>query len=286
MRHLLGVSLLCLCAACSTEKDLTPAQFTREFAQALSKASPGLKVEIVDDLQLKVVKPDGGEFTSFLDNAYDAYKQDPEAKDAVIERFVASAVETVAGSDRKIDRTRIVPVVKDRPWLDEMRRALAERGAKDIPDHACDDLNADLIIVYAEDTPSSIRYLTSGDVEELGVERDELRTLACANLKRLLPEIERHGAGGVYMLTAGGNYEASLLLIDSVWAPGQLEVRGETVVAIPTRDLLLVTGSEDAEGLRKVRSLARQSFGKGPYPLTPKLFVYRQGKLAEFTEPR
>jgi uncharacterized protein YtpQ (UPF0354 family) len=114
------------------------------------------------------------------------------------------------------------------------------------------------------------------------VERPELRALACENLKRLLPKIERHGTGGVYMVTAGGDYEASLLLLDSIWSGGEMEVKGEVVVAIPTRDLLLVTGSKDSEGIEKVKRMVKEA-SSGAYRLTQKLFVYRSGRFEEFT---
>ena len=57
-------------------------------------------------------------------------------------------------------------------------------------------------------------------------------------------------------MSAGGNYEASLLLIDDIWSSGQVKVNGDIVVAIPTRDVLLVTGSRNRSGLKRVRELA------------------------------
>jgi len=114
------------------------------------------------------------------------------------------------------------------------------------------------------------------------IEPGELRSLACENLKRLLPKIEYHGTNGLYMVTAGGNYEASLLLLDSIWHGGQMEVQGDIVVAIPTRDLLLVTGSKDARGIEKVKQMVKKATSRGAYRLIPQLFVYRNGKFEEY----
>jgi hypothetical protein len=86
------------------------------------------------------------------------------------------------------------------------------------------------------------------------------------------------------MLTAGGNYEASLLLLDSIWSGLEKEVIGEVVVSVPTRDLLVVTGSGDSAGLERIKRLAKDASGRLSYRLTPKLFVYRNGKFEEFTE--
>ena len=37
-----------------------------------------------------------------------------------------------------------------------------------------------------------------------------------------------------------------------------MDVQGDIVVAIPTRDLLLVTGSQNPEGINKMKEMARQ----------------------------
>lgn len=272
------------CSGCSQSDVLTPREFTREYAEALRKASPRLKVSVAKDLELRVISADGSESTSFLDNAYDEYKLDPKAKADVIRRFVAAGLETIGTVRDGVDRARIVPIIKDRPWLEETRQGLMSRGAKEVPEQVYEDFSPDLIIVYAEDSPKNIRYLGPKDLELANVDRSELRALASENLKRLLPKIERHGANGLYMITAGGNYEASLLVLDSIWSDGQMDVSGDVVVAVPTRDLLLVTGSQDSQGIEKVRQMAKEASTGGSYGLTQKLFVYRNGRFNEFKE--
>ncbi|HEY2082276.1 MAG TPA: DUF1444 family protein, partial [Verrucomicrobiae bacterium] len=145
------------------------------------------------------------------------------------------------------------------------------------------ELNPELIVLYAEDSPKNMRYLTPADLERANLNRNELRNLASGNLRKLLPKIECHGANGLYMMTAGGDYEASLLLFDSMWTNFQKDVVGEVVVAIPTRDLLIVTGSDDDQGLDKMRQLVQKSYAEGSYRLTQKLFVFRDGKFIEFS---
>lgn len=286
MNRILRVLLAAIgcCAGCSKSDVMTPGQFTREFAESLRQASPSMKVMILKDLELKVTSADGHESTSFLNNAYDLYRQDPKSKAEVIQKFVASNLETVAGTGEGIDRTRIVPVIKDRPWLEETRQALLSRGAKKLPEQVYEDFSTDLVVLYAEDSPRNIRYLQPKDLESAKIERSELRALACGNLKRLLPKIERHGANGIYLLTAGGDYEASLVLLDSLWKDEQADVQGEVVVAVPTRDLLVMTGSRDPQGIEKVKQIVKETWSGGAYRLTQKLFVYRNGKFQEFKE--
>jgi uncharacterized protein YtpQ (UPF0354 family) len=276
---LTGIGLL---SGCSASDIITPKQFTSEFAAALRQARPGLSVAIVRDLELAVGSAGGRPTTSFLNNAYDVYKQDPKSKADVITRFVAAGLETIEGIRDGVDRTRIVPVIKDRPWLEETRQLAISRGAKEAPEQVYEDFSTDLVVLYAEDSPKNIRYLGPKDLEVSKIDRKELRALASENLRRLLPKIERHGANGFFMLTAGGDYEASLLLLDSIWTDLKSEVQGEIVVAIPTRDLLLVSGSQFPQGLEKMRQLAKDASNQGSYRLTQKLFVYRHGKFEEF----
>jgi uncharacterized protein YtpQ (UPF0354 family) len=286
MKRLLQTFLAALgiCSSCSKSELLSPSAFTSEFATALRNSSPELNVEIVRDMELKVTTAAGHESTSFLDNAYETYKLDPKAKDEVIKRFVAAGLETITGlqTSESIDKTRIVPVVKDRPWIEEARNAMIARGAKKLPENVFEDLNSDLVVLYAEDSPKNIRYLEPKDLENAHIERKDLRTLACQNLKRLLPKIERHGANGLYMISAGGDYEASLLLLDSIWTDMKKEVTGDVVVAIPTRDLLVVTGSENREGIGKMKQIVQKAASEGSYRLTTKLFVFRDGHFLEF----
>jgi uncharacterized protein YtpQ (UPF0354 family) len=261
---------------------MTPSEFTQEFAASFRQARPGLKVDIVQDLQLKFASPNGEELTAFLDNAYATYKQNPEEKAGIIQKYIAALLERRSGPASGIDRTCIVPVIKDRPWLEEMRQALINRGAKKVPELVYEEFSPGLVIVYAQDSAKSIHYLTPAQLKQANIERGVLRSLACANLKRLLPKIECHGTNGFYMLTAGGNYESSLLLLDSIWRSGQMNVQGDMVVAIPARDLLWVTGSGSPQGIDKMKQMVKKASSESPYKLTSQLFVYRNGKFEEY----
>ena len=280
IRSLLAVIGL---SGCTKSVELSPAEFTREFADALRHENPELKIEAAKDLELTITTSDGHAITSFLHNAYNLYRQDPATKSEVMKKFIQAGNETLRTLRRQgVDAARIVPVVKDRSWLDEVRQGMSNPDVRELPNWIHDDLNGELVVFYAEDSPQNIRYLEAKDLAGANIAQDNLRQLACENLMRLLPKIERHGSNGVFMITAGGDYEASLLLIESIWADLGKLVDGDVVVAIPTRDLLLVTGSHNAAGIRNVRELADKAFKEGSYRLTTKLFTFRQGKLVEF----
>jgi uncharacterized protein YtpQ (UPF0354 family) len=260
--------------------------FTRAFAEKLQKALPDAKVVVKGDLEVRWTPPGGAEATSFLDNAWREYAADPARLDEVLERAVGAAREIAREAGRVVDPRRVVPVIKDKGWLEENRRALRASGAKDVSRVAevNEDYNGALTIFYAEDREKGIAYLTAEELARAGLKRSELRALAVRNLKGLLPAIDLDGGDGLYMVTAGGDYEASLILVEDLWAGESIapKVKGEVVIAVPARDLLLVTGSKDPAGLRKVRELAAKVLKEGTYTLTDQLFVWRGGQFVPF----
>jgi uncharacterized protein YtpQ (UPF0354 family) len=278
MRPLLGVlfSVVAICVAICAEM-LTPPAFTEEFARALARTRPSANVSGAGDLKLTIKETDGLVRNIQLNNAYNEYKLDPQRFGDLVATFSAIFSQS-ASKEAGLDRTRIIPVIKDRQWLDELHNTLKAKGFAQ--QHLADRFNDELVIVYAQDDPNRMRYLTTQ--EDFGLSREELRSLAIANLKRVLPKIEMGRVGDVALMSAGGNYEASLLLIDDIWSSGQIQVNGDIVVAIPTRDTLLVTGSRSRSGLKLVRELTAKFKAQGPYELTDTLFRYRDGRFTKF----
>ena len=115
------------------------------------------------------------------------------------------------------------------------------------PEHqvASEHLCGDLWIVYAEDLPDRTSSLKKDRLQSAGIADDELLNLAKDNLRRILPPAQRHGDGPWYMVTAGGDYTASLLLFDGLWDDLADSVEGDVVAVAPSRDVLLYTGSPE-----------------------------------------
>ena len=75
------------------------------------------------------------------------------------------------------------------------------------------------------------------------------------------------------MLVADGNYEASFFLVDGLWSKKTFPVKGDIVVHIPARDTVLITGSEDAQGLETVAGILSQNLDKWDHPITNVGFI-------------
>ncbi len=272
-------------AGCSDSKPHSTDEFTRIFADRLRAREPTVQVETKAALHLTLSDAQKKGHVVFLDNAYNEYKHDPTKVEQVVDRYSAAALESFKLGDAPIDQSKIVPVIKDRGYLEEARHALSARGVDTAKfDQYYEDFNGQLIVMYGVDTPQTIKYLQTKDLRDLKLDATTLRSSAVKNLLSILPSIQRHGSDGTYMITAGGTYEASLLLCDKIWHSDMFKVKGELVAAVPARDMLLVTGSKDDNGLKSVREIVAKTMRNGAYHLTAQLFVYRNGKFVAFDE--
>lgn len=266
-------------SACAADL-LGPPAFTAVVAREVATALPSAKVTVTGVLQLETRIAGGEAISNDLRNAYQRYTRDPEHLDEIIRQRVAGLVESVRDAQTKppLDRSRIVPVLKTNAWVEAIQQQ--RKAAPDLQP-LTEPFNGELTIVYAEDRSASMRFLMMHD--DVG-DRSKLHELALANLHRLLPKIEmREGAPGIFLIEAGGDYEASLLLADSIWSSGQIKVDGEIVAAVPAKDALLVTGSRNRAGIVRLRALAAE-IAAGAYGLTQTLFVYRDGKFVRLDD--
>jgi hypothetical protein len=259
-----------------SDPGLAPDAFADEVARRVRALSPDLDVRVVGALELAIGHGDGeGGNRAYLHNAYRMYQGEaPEARDALVDRFVRSFADAARGLEPS--REAIIPIIKDRGWIAEVGASLQAVGGTP-QEKVHEDLNDELVVVYALDTPSNIAYLLPGMLEELGVRRDELRGLSVRNLRGLLPGIEVHRGPQISMVTADGNYEASLLLFDDLWAREGEKLRGAPVAAVPARDLLLFADGADAEAVAQLRALASKMRDDATYALTDRLFI-REGE--------
>jgi len=109
---------------------LSSSQFAREFVIALRREVPDHKILIVGDLRLKITGPGGHETDGFLEHAYTQYLIPPtnSGRSGVMRKYVLSMVETLKKVGESIRKDRIVAVMKDRNWLQEITEMVRARG--------------------------------------------------------------------------------------------------------------------------------------------------------------
>jgi uncharacterized protein YtpQ (UPF0354 family) len=262
------------------ETMLTPLQFTAHCVEAFRAATPRIRVRINRALNLEITLPSGLKSGASLENLYAHYLKEPEKKDEAIARFIRVIAAADADVDRPVDRAAIVALLRSTLLLDSLpadqRSPTSERGI------AHERLNAEIIIVYAEDRPESLRLLQPRDIASTGLDPGRLKTLAISNLRRLFGKIDyEREEDGLYILSVDGISESGLVLLPEIWTKKTMPVKGDFVIAIPTRSLVLVTGSDERAAVARMRKIAAEEFEAGPYSVSPKIYRYRQGSLAE-----
>jgi uncharacterized protein YtpQ (UPF0354 family) len=254
-------AILCFVPTFS-EEAMNETGFTKLYADSLSFKLGGNKVDVVENLHLIVSKQDGGQLDVDLTSAFLDYQNKPTS----ISRYLASDIAILTGRIKSdVILESLIPVVRncrlfEQFSADQRSRLFHER------------INDELCLFYVIDDSLSMTYLT--ELKALPYDSLlDLHMIGISNLWRILPEITRYNVESVFNVTAGGDYDASLLLLDDIWNHESLPVDGDYVVALPGRDILLVTGSNDSLGLRTLRYKTDSLLPLVGHPLSSKLFI-------------
>jgi uncharacterized protein YtpQ (UPF0354 family) len=241
------------------------------FAEALKARFTLRKVSFQSPDRLDVESVDGLNLKVFLENLWIQCRNSTEPRSDVFERHLAALESVMAPQTVSAGKDNVVPIIKDDEYL-------AEGGESVVKEH----LSGDIWVVYALDLPKATHTLTESIMKELEIEARDLRSLALSNLRRILPEVEQHGDGPWYMLTAGGDYTASLLLFDDVWNNLSQSVEGDIVAAVPSRDIVLFTGARSKDGIDCIRRKAREIHEGGDHVVSQTLFRRVSGEWKVF----
>lgn len=263
----------------SNKSILTERDFAEVFLNTIVKKHPSIKFNLNDDLSISA-KTEGLAFNLFLDNAYDTYKAEPDSMKEIISNYITSATELFE-QPQGVNLDQVIPIIKPVEFLDEVKKLNKDNTSVKV---VTEKYNDQLIIAYVEDTQNNIKYLKEDDFNALSISRDELKSIALRNFDKIIPNIERHGDEGLYLITAGGDYEASLILISSIWTKENFPVDGEFVVAIPNRDMLIVTGSKSKKGIAKIVDIMTDSYKTGNYQVSDQLFMWDGNRFEKYLE--
>jgi uncharacterized protein YtpQ (UPF0354 family) len=234
-------------------------------------------VQYFAELILQSKDSDSAETRMDLTHAYTTYQQSPES----LERLIKERLDLMKDqqSTAQLETKDIIPVIKDRQWHEGLLAQSKLLGGKDIGVYV-EDFVGDLIVIYAEDRPSSIRYLSHDQLQTTGLTPDKWRNFALNNLLKKV-EIATHKSDIGGMIVAGGNYESSLLLLRNLWDDLARELQDDVVVAVPTRDVVMFTAANNQVGVSRLITAAQGSRNQS-YAISEGLFIYKEGCFLTF----
>lgn len=245
------------------------------IAAFISQAQPEVTLTCPAQNALQVVVKGREPLTFYLDNLWaDLRDQDLSVRIDAFERYLQAFLTTLEGApEQAIRKDRIVATIKDSEYFSFV---------KDTSGLLREHLAGDLWVLYAIDLPDSIKSLSPKQRDQLDIKPEDLRRLAVENLRNVLPEIQQHGGGPWYLLTAGADYVASILLLDGVWSQLEGAVDGDIVAVVPSRDVLLFTGSRSKEGIEQIRARARKVSQSGGHLISQTLIRRSEGRWRVF----
>lgn len=241
-------------------------EYTKQYHEVLVKEFPDVSFSILDERTIDA-RFNGQLARLSVDNAYIAYQSNPDSLQQIMASYITSLRSAFAQADTA-SAARIIPVIKPHSYLN----MTIHPGGPKINPGVYDIYNDELVILYAIDLPSNVRGITESDLTKFGIKRESLLEIAMNNLMKILTGIQVKGGNGLFMVMAGGTYESSLFLHHGIINNENFKVNGELVIAIPNRDVLLVTGSNDTQNIAKVATIANQMFSENNYPISPYLF--------------
>jgi uncharacterized protein YtpQ (UPF0354 family) len=126
------------------------------------------------------------------------------------------------------------------------------------------------------DSERGYEYLTNDHAARWGVDAQELRRLATANLDAVSKEIaaqgiEKDDARAVVFATEDG-YDAARILIPDLRAFIGTELGFPFLFAIPNRDFLICWTPGRSELDEFVRKQVREDYASMPYPLSSRIY--------------
>lgn len=252
-------------------------EYTKQYFDVLVKEFPDVSFSILDERTIDARYSDNLARLS-VDNAYLAYQSNPGSLQQIMASYITSLRSAFNQAD-SVTADKIIPVIKPLSYLN----MTTQPGGPNVNLGLHEMYNDELVIMYAIDLPNNVRGIRESDLTALGITKESLLELAINNLMNVLQKIEVKGGNGLFMVMAGGNYESSLILHDGIIHEDNFKVNGELVIAVPNRDILLVTGSNDMPNVAKVTAIADKMFKESNYPISPFLYKRIDNKWQRWT---
>jgi len=253
-------------------KQLSKNEFTLKFIDEIKKQNPNISIHSHNELEVILsFSKDGESFTAYLDNAYRLYLNGTELS-YVLKKHVEAVLST--SQEIPLELKRILPVVKGVEFLESYKNIPSSK-IEDLPYH--ENYADGLVILYALDSEKAVKYISEKEFKELKIDKEELRSAAFNNFKNRAIKEQIKETNGVYEIYYDGNYESSLLLFDDVWERLKTMVDGELIVAIPTRDILIASGSNTID-LTKFKAGIDDVYSQNSYSITRNIYVRKDNK--------
>jgi len=226
----------------------------------------------------------GGSGSAEIYNLHNAYRDYCEARrkqrPEVLAHYIRSMQAPAMPATFAEARAGLRPVLRGRSMLEYMRLMHAGQRETQPFKQGSAPFSADSVLMLAYDSPHSIQTLSHTALEGWGVSFDVALSAALDNLRDMTVANFVQLAPGLLLAAWDDSYEASRILLADLFF--RLEVGGDPVVMIPTRNRLLVASSNDSAAQLAMLALSRSYASEEGRSISALMYRFEQGKAVEY----
>lgn len=217
---------------------------------------------------------DGNVFTANLHNIFiDFGSANKGQREAELKKYATGivAMQMALPTDYQIAKRNLLPLV--RSAMDEIDKLLLMDTTENYESVLVSkSLVADILVQVGFDSEYSIRRIEPGQLKDWGVTFEQALGDAIDNLRDRTTDQWTKIGSGAFIGDWADHYDTSrVLLLDCLY---RLPLAGDPVVLLPTRETLLVTGSNDAAGQAALMAKAEEALQKQPRRISMSMLRY------------
>lgn len=273
-----------------------PAISRDDFVKILVKAlqASGVKIESASGLDIVFLDQQSRKGHMFLDNLWGDCKDNPSDRARLVQRFLDPVISGEFLSLTK-SKSDIVPIVRSTDYL-QGSMAQIEKNNHEL---GADNKSAEakrlfyrpvapgIVCMLAKDTPNSMALVTDSTARELNIIDSDIKTELMKNLDNRLPEcidIYSLAPTNVYTLQAGGDYESSLILNDTMMAKLQAYFKSPLIFSVPSRETVFFAPLSKEKNISALKEATRSFYDAQTRKISSSLYSWNDGKISEYEE--
>ncbi len=193
---------------------------------------------------------------------------------ATCDAAIANAVANlhVAEGEHPVTTDKLVITLKTTDWFAQTDKMIRDKFPDKYEDNklASQPVVGELVAVLGVDRPTGIEMVSGAQLRALGLDPAAAFATARGNLKTTHPKLAlvKMEDTPVFTNNDDDDYIAATIVLPELWQPYAAQVKGDLLVAVPARNRVFATGTEEpgaVEGIGKIAALAFQS---EPHALT------------------
>ena len=244
-----------------SQPPLSKDDFGQTVATRIKKAGePGKVTYISGDFRI-LIEDEGEQVQQFnLNNVYKEYCAGrEEERETILSRIVQASLvrHKEIPEDWNDANPDIMPAVRSRSTFEMLSLEQRAKAKPVLSNPPWFGVGEHLLAMLVYDLPTVTQTVPGKQLEEWGVSFYQAMEIAKENLAAVEISVSKAGDGFYAVMTEDSYDSSRLLLLELVH---QLEIQGDPIAMVPHRDVLLITGSEDVDGLSLMAQFAEAAF--------------------------